>query len=1205
MTKLLPPVLLTGLRLISFLLGLLACQTLSAAVTFNVTPSAVSNTYNGTITLQIGGLTNTETVVIQKFLDLNTNGVIDGNDWLVQQFTLQDGTNFMIGGVTNFNVPGDFNATTGAITATLNFNSGDFMQNIIGNYLYKLSSPVGHFAPITNSFSVTNFPFPQKFTGNVVSNSTSITVSNAIVLLFPAPVPGKSGPSGNPLAGAVANNAGNYAVQVPPGTYMPLAFESSYVANMNTAPVLTLGASQTITTNLTLTNATSSISGTWVDASNQAIGLPGVFQPATSTNGLIAFTFTDTNGNFNVPVTAGGWKLKADDTTLIVHGYLGLQNGTNVNAGATGVTIAVPKATALIYGSVKDNLGNPLVGLDVYANDNNNLYETDGYTDANGNYVVCVLGLGANDSWYVQANGNKQLTNYVFSQPAFDQNGGTNINADQAVLQNFIAILATNYIIGNVKDNNGNNIAGVGVNANATVNGTNYQACNVDTDTNGNYSLNVVNGTWEISVNCNSGSHSLQSLGNYQCPNGQTITIADNNGLANFTVQTNINIGGPLQVTTAALPNGAVGIAYDQQLAADGGQPNPSYNWSVFSGSLPPGLSMDSGGTIQGTPTLSGTSNFAVQVSDNNGSTATQALWLTIYVPLQVTTTSLSSGTTNVAYNSQQLAAGGGQPPYIWSLASGVLPPGLSLSTNGVISGTPTTAGTSSFVVQVTDSVLATATQALSLVVYTFSTSVTFTVTPPAVSNFYTGIITLQVGGLNSGEAVLVEKFRDNNGNGVIDAGDTEVQQFQLTDGQASVFYEGTTAVTNFNVPGDLTPVDGAITAQLHPALSGASQLTVAQYAFRLSSPVGHFAPITNLFNVTNSAYAQSFTGNVVCSGTNVPHALAYLFTPPAGPNMTVIAGALADGNGAYRLDAPPGTYLLWAFKSGYVGDAGNDPVLTLGTNATITTNLSLLPATCSISGRFVDAANTNAGLPRVNVKAGTANNLVTVGFADGNGNFTLSATTNSWEVWGDSQNLDFQGFLGLQSRTLVNTTTGSVAGVTIALARGTALVYGTVKDAQNHPLTGVRLSGNQNDGTGPYVGDATTDQNGNYAMAVNDAGVWNAGIGGNNPAFPDYAWSPGLGDTMFANGQAVRQDFIGTVTNQGLLLAASAWLGTGEFQFSFNAVAGVDYTIQSSTTLTNWISVLEFSGSGGFETIIDPNATGSRQRFYRVKIGP
>jgi hypothetical protein len=109
------------------------------------------------------------------------------------------------------------------------------------------------------------------------------------------------------------------------------------------------------------------------------------------------------------------------------------------------------------------------------------------------------------------------------------------------------------------------------------------------------------------------------------------------------------------------------------------------------------------------------------------------------------------------------------------------------------------------------------------LLCQTLSAAVTFTVTPTSVSNTYTGIITLQIGGLTNMETVLVEKFHDVNGNGLIDAGDTEVQQFQLTDGQASVFYDGTTAVTKFNGPGDLTPADGAITAQLYPALWGAA----------------------------------------------------------------------------------------------------------------------------------------------------------------------------------------------------------------------------------------------------------------------------------------------------------------------------------------------------------------------------------------------
>src|SRR2546425_13179771 len=77
---------------------------------------------------------------------------------------------------------------------------------------------------------------------------------------------------------------------------------------------------------------------------------------------------------------------------------------------------------------------------------------------------------------------------------------------------------------------------------------------------------------------------------------------------------------------------------------------------------------------------------------------------------------SLPSGTVNVAYN-QTLTALGGTPPYTWSVVSGSLPPGLSLSTGGTLLGTPTAAGTSSFTVQVKDSTLATATQLFNLTI--------------------------------------------------------------------------------------------------------------------------------------------------------------------------------------------------------------------------------------------------------------------------------------------------------------------------------------------------------------------------------------------------------------------------------------------------------------------------------------------------------
>ena len=73
--------------------------------------------------------------------------------------------------------------------------------------------------------------------------------------------------------------------------------------------------------------------------------------------------------------------------------------------------------------------------------------------------------------------------------------------------------------------------------------------------------------------------------------------------------------------------------------------------------------------------------------------------------PLSITTTSLPAGQTAVAY-STTLAATGGTAPYSWSVKTGTLPAGLSLSTAGVIAGTPTTAGAANVTVQVSDSAM-------------------------------------------------------------------------------------------------------------------------------------------------------------------------------------------------------------------------------------------------------------------------------------------------------------------------------------------------------------------------------------------------------------------------------------------------------------------------------------------------------------------
>jgi len=166
------------------------------------------------------------------------------------------------------------------------------------------------------------------------------------------------------------------------------------------------------------------------------------------------------------------------------------------------------------------------------------------------------------------------------------------------------------------------------------------------------------------------------------------------------------------------LPGGTQNTAYTATLAATAG--TAPYTWSIASGTLPTGLTLAPGtGVISGTPTVVGTSNFSVQVTDANSLTATKALSLTVAAPPPptVTTASLPASTQNIAY-SATLSATAGTTPYTWSIASGTLPTGLTLApSTGVISGTPTVVGTSNFTVQVTDATTATATKALSITI--------------------------------------------------------------------------------------------------------------------------------------------------------------------------------------------------------------------------------------------------------------------------------------------------------------------------------------------------------------------------------------------------------------------------------------------------------------------------------------------------------
>lgn len=222
-----------------------------------------------------------------------------------------------------------------------------------------------------------------------------------------------------------------------------------------------------------------------------------------------------------------------------------------------------------------------------------------------------------------------------------------------------------------------------------------------------------------------------------------TIKVEDNAGIA-ITRDIKIEIKTKLAILTASLPQGRVGESYNANLNTEG--IDPPFIWSVPSGygNFPPGLNLNSSGSITGVPTEPGKWGFTARVKDSSDASAARDFVVEIrpylsypesisstesitssqpttltqqpFIPSlpspapisypSITTFTLSSATSGITYR-ETLIASSGSPPYKWNISSGALPSGLSLdSSSGLISGSPTSnqGGYNYFTVRVEDS---------------------------------------------------------------------------------------------------------------------------------------------------------------------------------------------------------------------------------------------------------------------------------------------------------------------------------------------------------------------------------------------------------------------------------------------------------------------------------------------------------------------
>ncbi len=399
-----------------------------------------------------------------------------------------------------------------------------------------------------------------------------------------------------------------------------------------------------------------------------------------------------------------------------------------------------------------------------------------------------------------------------------------------------------------------------------------------------------------------------------------------------------INIEPPPSITTTTLPSGTIGLAYTGSITGVGGV--PPLTWTLASGSLPAGLSLGSSTNdtvnITGKPTANGLSTFTVTLTDSLGETATSQPLQIVISTLAITTTSPlppATFTTPPTPYSEQFAASGGTSPYTWTVASGsTLPAGLSLSSSGLLSGSPTAQGNFTFGITATDSGTPPA-----AVTQTF----TLVISGPQNLALLSGNYAFTFSGNNANGYVATAGSFAANGNGGITAGEQDSNSISASSstntpnlvGTYTLGSDGRGTITFTNAPGAPTYAFSIDVSGSHGRLIE-FDTTGTRGSGRLEKQSVSTCTVTSASTTYNGTFAYGGSGYVSTLAPTLPGPLvvagAFTASAPLAPATqgnigsgeadADLAGTIAtsggpSGSGVYQ-SGPDATHCVFAFQS-------------------------------------------------------------------------------------------------------------------------------------------------------------------------------------------------------------------------------------------------------------------------------------------------